>query len=145
MGKGLTTIGNAAFYNCESLESITFPASLREIGDSAFSGCTTMTDLVINDGLTTIGKQAFYGSDAIVNVTLPASIEKIGLYAFSTQLRGYELVHEIETGEVNEDGEPIIEIETEHIDVTFNTVEGSYAADYIANPPTSEEAPEDAE
>ena len=142
MSEGLTTIGNSAFYNCSSLENVTFPASLTTIGDSAFSDCGAMTELVLNEGLITIGKQAFYNCDGVLSVTLPASIEQIGLYAFSTQLRGYEIEVEVEVepeqgeGEDAGETEKVTETKIEKIDVVFNTVEGSYAADYIANPPT---------
>ena len=153
LNEGLTTIGKAAFYNCSALGNITFPSTLTTIGESAFSDCSAMTELVLNEGLLTVGKQAFYNCDGILSVTLPASIEEIGLYAFSTQLRGYEIEVEVEPeeGTAPEGGEATapeggegdaeeVEPETEivKIEVVFNTVEGSYAADYIANPPTAE-------
>ena len=140
----LVEIEECAFYGCTALTSVTMAEGLTTIGDSAFSDCGAMTELVLNEGLLTVGKQAFYNCDGILSVTLPASIEKIGLYAFSTQLRGYEIEVEVEVegepaqGEGEGEAEKVTETKTEKIDVVFNTVAGSYAADYIANPPTAE-------
>ncbi|MBQ7592385.1 MAG: leucine-rich repeat protein [Clostridia bacterium] len=38
----IRTVGAQAFRNCASLYDITLPRSLREIGDSAFSGCSSI-------------------------------------------------------------------------------------------------------
>ena len=38
--EGVESIGAAAFYKCEKIASIKTPASLKEIGDGAFFGCT---------------------------------------------------------------------------------------------------------
>jgi hypothetical protein len=39
----VTSIGDSAFYNCDSLTSVTIPDSVTSIGDSAFEGCTGLT------------------------------------------------------------------------------------------------------
>jgi len=54
---------------------------LKEIGDDAFSGCTSLRSAPLNSGLEVIGTYAFENAilDAIV---LPASIKRIGAYAF---------------------------------------------------------------
>ena len=130
LNNGLVSIGDSAFYECKAIETITIPASVESIGVAAFSDCEGLTSVVIPEGVKTIGKFAYYNCTAVESVTLPASVEKIGLYAFSTQLRG----RQVETEE-----EDVFET----VDVEFVTVAGSYAADYIKNPPTAET--EDAE
>ena len=40
--EGLIKIGKRAFADCESLEKINFPSTLRIISDEAFSGCTSL-------------------------------------------------------------------------------------------------------
>ncbi|MGN1304640.1 MAG: leucine-rich repeat protein [Oscillospiraceae bacterium] len=39
MPEGLTSIGNCAFYDCDSLEEITIPETVKSIGSSAFQEC----------------------------------------------------------------------------------------------------------
>ena len=42
-GYKVTKIGNYAFWDCGSLESITIPSSVTSIGDDAFCGCDKLT------------------------------------------------------------------------------------------------------
>ena len=57
----LTTIGNYAFYFCESLTSVTIPDSVKTIGNYAFWACDGLTSVTIPDSVTTIGEAAFGG------------------------------------------------------------------------------------
>ena len=40
--EGITSIGNSAFSGCSSLESITIPEEITSIGDFAFEGCSKL-------------------------------------------------------------------------------------------------------
>lgn len=42
---GVNTIGEMAFFDCQSLESITLPADLTQIDEYAFYGCDKLTDV----------------------------------------------------------------------------------------------------
>ena len=44
--KGLQKIGEEAFYWCISLESITLPSTLTEIGAGAFGGCRNLRAVI---------------------------------------------------------------------------------------------------
>ena len=44
----ITSIGEAAFKNCESLASVTIPNKVTSIGNSAFSGCSNITTITWN-------------------------------------------------------------------------------------------------
>ncbi len=48
-GKTVTSIGEDAFYDCDSLTSITLPDSVTSIGDSAFDECNNLTLTVGHD------------------------------------------------------------------------------------------------
>ncbi len=66
-GKKVTSIGGHAFYNCESLTSVTIPDSMTSIGSSAFSECKSLTSVTIPDSVTSIGDEAFDGCTMTIN------------------------------------------------------------------------------
>lgn len=104
--KGLTRVGDLAFYGCEKLQTVILPSSVTEIGWYAFAGCTGMTMLdlggavqTIEEGafkectsltsirlpgtLKTIGYQAFYRCEALTQITVPSSVTSLGMSAFA--------------------------------------------------------------
>lgn len=78
----MTSVGDYAFYNCESITSIDLPSSLTSIGDYAFYDCDALTSIVIPNKVTTIGSWAFYDCYELTSVTLGSSVATIGDYAF---------------------------------------------------------------
>ena len=52
------------------------------IGDSAFSGCSELTNITIPNSITTIGKYAFYNCSGLTSITIPDSVTSIGYQAF---------------------------------------------------------------
>ncbi len=72
-----------AFYNCDSLTSITIPEGVTSIGEFAFFGCSSLTSVTIPDSVTSIGEYAFYDCDSLTSITIPDSVTSIGDSAFS--------------------------------------------------------------
>lgn len=85
---GITKIEKFYFYNNKRITSITIPASVTEIADSAFENCTslkTVTFLADEDGqygLTTINRWAFYNCSSLTSITLPDTVTNIGQSMF---------------------------------------------------------------
>ena len=97
----ITSIADNAFNGCINLKNFDFTnvetvggyafrdsgitqanfAKVKMIGDYAFSGCSALTTLTLNEGLTSVGKQAF-GGTGIKELSVPASLTEVGDYAF---------------------------------------------------------------
>jgi hypothetical protein len=66
----------------KTLETVTIPASVESIGDSAFFKCSALVDVDIPEGVKSIGKNAFLGCRALVEVLIPTSVKSVGPGAF---------------------------------------------------------------
>ncbi len=77
-----TKINSSAFYNCNSLTTITIPNSVTSIGGHAFFGCSSLKSITIPNSVTSIGASAFYNCDSLTSVTIGNSVTSIGGYAF---------------------------------------------------------------
>ncbi len=78
----VTTIGVYAFSGCSSLTSVVIPSSVTTIGYCAFYGCNNLTSIAIPNSVTTIGYSAFYGCNNLTSVVIPNSVTTIGWAAF---------------------------------------------------------------
>lgn len=79
---GLRRIGNSAFTSCRNLTAVKFQTGLIEIGDNAFSSCSKLTTVTLPVGLKEIGNSAFIKCQALNSITLPPGLTKIGGSAF---------------------------------------------------------------
>ena len=82
--EGVTSIGDWAFGECESLTSIVLPEGVTSIGDSAFHWCTSLTSVVIPEGVTNIKDYAFGWCFNLTSVTLPSTLETLGESVFTS-------------------------------------------------------------
>ena len=89
-GKGVATFASAvteipedAFWDNESLTSISLPASVEKIGNYAFEECTNLKSVTFAEGskLSTLGEEVFAYS-AITEIELPAGITSIPARSF---------------------------------------------------------------
>ena len=80
----VTSIGDSAFSYCSSLTDITIPGSVTSIGNDAFSWCTSLTGITIPSSVTSIGNGAFSGCSSLTDITIPSSVTSIGESAFES-------------------------------------------------------------
>ena len=78
----VTSIGDYAFYGSSSLTEVIIPSSVTTIGEEAFYNCRYLKNVFIPNGVSQIGGSAFYRCSALTEITIPSSITAIGRWAF---------------------------------------------------------------
>ena len=97
---GLKTIGDSAFA-FTSIEALSLPTTLIDIGANAFENNYALERLIIPDGLKSVGEKAFYRCDKLKSVAVPKSVSDIGDKAF-----GFTIDY---SGETDENGNKLTE------------------------------------
>lgn len=80
LGEQVKEIGDEAFKGCTTLQTINI-SNVDRIGDGAFKGCTNLHSVTMNP--TVIGAEAFQGTNLSGEVTLGNAVTKIGAGAFA--------------------------------------------------------------
>ena len=72
----VTSIGDSAFAGCSSLSNIAIPSSVNSIGDKAFWNCCSLSSIVIPNSVTSIGDRAFdnCSSFLIKYISIPKNV-----------------------------------------------------------------------
>lgn len=81
---GLASIAEKAFYGCDGLTKLQFPAALTTIGSNAFYSCDGLLDVDMGycTKMTAIADNTFDGCTKINHLTLPPNVVTIGKMAF---------------------------------------------------------------
>lgn len=100
----VTNIANDAFSSCTSLPIIdniryadtylvgvtdkklatyTIKAGTKWLGASAFSGCTSLTDITLPSTIVMIGSYAFKSCTKLTTISIPSSVQQVGAEAFA--------------------------------------------------------------
>lgn len=96
LSEKIETIGDCAFYCCKHLKKLDCPASLRQIGESAFEGCE-LEELVLNEGLQSLYPDAFSGAK-MEKVKIPNTVVRIcdGVFAENEELEEINIPESID-------------------------------------------------
>ncbi len=83
---GVTSIGISAFRYCMKLETVVLPESIISIGQYAFADCYQLTKINLSNNLTYLSEGTFNRCKALVNIVIPDSVTSIGAYAFANTI-----------------------------------------------------------
>lgn len=80
--KGITHIGDYAFFGYEDLSKVKLHEGLFSIGEYAFAHCYSLRKLDLPDSLTSVWKRAFIGCRGLKYLSLPETIRIVAKDAF---------------------------------------------------------------
>lgn len=86
--EGVTVIGDGAFWGCSSLTEVTLPTTLESILAQAFRDCAKLKKVTFPASLTSIRDVAFLNCTSLTEVTLPAGLTFVeGAFSGCTSLK----------------------------------------------------------
>ena len=77
------TYAHRLFLNEEEMTELTIPESVSSIGNYAFSGCSTLSNVSISNTVRTVGESAFQGCTGIKTLSIGSGMTKIESLAFA--------------------------------------------------------------
>ena len=88
--KGITSIGNYAFYGLDAMTDVLIPETVTTVGDYAFARCSSLTEVTLGSNESgspaAIGSYAFAWCGDLSQINLASNVESIGRQAFSSCL-----------------------------------------------------------
>ena len=82
LSKGITAIGDYAFYYLPILEEMVIPTTVTRLGKYSFAFCSTLASITVPEGVTAIGDSCFEGCAALKTAFIPYTVTSIGSRAF---------------------------------------------------------------
>lgn len=100
----VTWIGDYAFFECEKIESINLPKSIKEIAQAAFKECKKLKTISIQEGLEKIDIEAFYGCSSLEKIAIPST-------TYLIELTSFKLCDNLKEIKVDEDNDDYFDLE----------------------------------
>ena len=79
----ITGIGNGTFFNCNNIESVSFPESLTSIDDWTFAYCFNLASVSFPQSLTSLGYRSFCYCEELTSINIPSKVASIGAGVFA--------------------------------------------------------------
>lgn len=80
--KGISQIGDNAFFEMDALERVTIPGSVDTLGSRCLSRCTSLRHVRLPEGIRVLCPKVFDGNTSMETVELPKSLEYINFKNF---------------------------------------------------------------
>lgn len=85
-------VGDWAFANCDSLQSVIISSRVQSVGDGVFLDCDNIIEVSLADGVQKIGNRAFENCDGLTTVVIPDSVTDIGsAFGYCKKLKNIKL------------------------------------------------------
>ena len=93
----VTSIGDEAFLNNNSITSVTIPNSVKSIGESAFENCQLLSSVKMANTITSIGPCAFYGCSSLTSINISSSLTEIsgGMFMHCSGLKNVTIPNSV--------------------------------------------------
>ncbi len=82
LADGMQKVPGFLFKNCDSLESVTVPDSVTEIGESAFADASALQNVVLSNHLTSVDRWAFQNCTSLEKIELPDTVKSMASSIF---------------------------------------------------------------
>lgn len=83
MGEDVLKVCASAFESCDNLRNVSMGRNVTDIQEWAFAGCGSISGMTLYEGVKSIGGFAFNKCESLASITLPHSVSSIGISAFS--------------------------------------------------------------
>ena len=87
--EGVRVIAGEVFRDHTEIEKVSLPDSLLVVGEGAFEGCGSLSQIVFGENVEEIKDRAFLGN-VMSEISIPTSVKKAGLQAFGNAIAAYQ-------------------------------------------------------
>lgn len=123
VNEGITSVGSMALAYLEEMESISLPASLRELGNHALANNFGLKQIVLPENLETLDEMALFQCIGLSSLHIPAGVKSIGESAIDGCHLDSITVDEANTAFCAEDGVLYTKDKKELLAITSNRTE----------------------
>ena len=91
--EGVVYLAKRALAGCEYITEVFLPSTLKEIGEEAFEGCSSLKKITITEGVEKIPRSAFEDCTELAAISLPSTLKSIekNAFAFCSSLTRIEI------------------------------------------------------